>query len=200
MNMKKQTSHYPTEALFKGVKVLLTSLPSNEEKSELLRTLTETQSFLEKLRLLVETVPTLESSQELSEGLSRLDILADRANRDAGLRRLLGLRESTATRPKRIGSHGDAEERACKLEQELSQSKTSDIVAALEQSGEPLAVLAQLAARFGIRTRSKERKRELIKRIATHIENQRGYSLLRGDDSPSTVGAIPTGEAKMGGA
>ena len=180
-------SHYPTDTLFKGLKALLISLPSEEEKSELLRTLSESHSFLEELRLLVEAIPTIESSQELSVGLSRLDILVERAHRDAGLRRLLGLRDSTASKVKRTTTHEDAEARACRLEQELAQLETSDIVASLERSGEPLAVLTKLATRFGMRTRGKERKLELIKRIATHIENQRGYSLLRGEDSHSAV-------------
>ena len=181
--MPKRESNYPTDALFKGLKALLTSLPSEEEKSELLWTLSEAQGFLEELRSLVETVPTMESSRELSEGLSRLDILAERAGRDAGLRRLLGLRASTASRARKVMSPEDVESRVRKLEEEVSRPETSDVIALLEQSGDPLSVMTELAARMGMRTRSKERKADVIKRIATHIENQRGYRLLRGGDS-----------------
>ena len=181
--MTKRTSQYPTDAMFKGLKTLLTSLPSEEEKRELIQTLREAQSFLEELRQLVETVPTTESSRELSEGLSRLNILAERAYSDAGLRRLLGLRRSVASNTKRGVSPEDAESRARKLEQKLIDLETSDVADLLKRSGEPLSVLTKLATLLGMRTRSKERKADLIKRITTHIENQRGYSLLRNGKS-----------------
>ncbi len=186
--MTNRESHYSTDALFKGLKALLTSLPSEEEKSELLRTLNEAKDFLEELRLLVETVPTIESSRELSEGLSRLDILAAQARGDAGLRRLLGLRGSTTPGTRRSATRGDTEAQAARLKQALAKAEASDIVTSLEQSQEPLAVLTELAALLGMRTRSKERKSDLIRRIATHVENQRGYRLLRGEDSDLTDG------------
>lgn len=181
--MVTRGSLYPTDSLFKGIKALLTSLPSEEEKNELLRTLSETQAFLDELRSLVETVPTMESSRELSEGLSRLDVLAERARSDAGIRRLIGLRNSTGPRIKRAPAHGDIKAQAMILKQRLSESHTSDIEILLERSREPLPVFVELANLLGMRTRSKERKADLISRIATHIENQRGYKILRGEES-----------------
>ena len=177
--MNKRESHYSTEALFKGLKALLNSLPSEEEKTELIRTLNEAQSFLDEVRLLVEAVPTMESSRELSEGLSRLDILVERANRDTGLRKLLGLRGSTASGARRVPGPDDSDSRALNLKQELTQLDTSEVKTFLEQLREPLSVLTKLANLLGMRTRSKERKADLIQRMATHIENQRGYRLLR---------------------
>ena len=179
--MQNRDSHYSTDALFRGFRTLLTSLPSEEEKSELIRTLTEAQDFLGALRLLIEAIPTMESSQELSEGLSRLDILANRGRSDAGLRRLLGLKNPVPPGSRRALFREDVEARAHKLEQELAKMETPDLVVSLEQSREPLAVLIELANRLRIRARSKERRADLTKRIATHIANQRGYSLLRGD-------------------
>ena len=139
----------------KGMRALLTSLPSEEEKSELIRTLNEAQS---DFRLLVESIPTMESSQELAEGLSRLDILVE-PQRDAGLRRLMGLRDTSKPTAKKPASSMEAKERARALEQELAPLEASDIVAALERSREPLSVLTELAALLGMKTRSKERKR-----------------------------------------
>ena len=63
-------SYSPTESLFKGLKNLLVSLPSEEEKSELIRTLKNAKEFLEDLQSLVEAFPSIESSHGLSEGLS----------------------------------------------------------------------------------------------------------------------------------
>ena len=185
MTTKNRTARYPTDALMKGMRALLTSLPSDEEKDELIRTLNETQSFLEEFRLLVESIPTLESSQELAEGLSRLDILAERARRDGGLRRLMGLRDAGKPSAKRSMDPADIKVRARGLEQKLARMETPDIVSALERSGEPLSVLTELATHVGMKTRSKERKAELIGRIATHVSNWRGYRLLRGDDPDS---------------
>ena len=180
--MPTKESHYQADALFRGLRGLLNSLPSDEEKAELLRTLSDTQEFLDELRLLVEAIPTMESSGELSAGLSRLDVLADRARENTGLRRLLGLKTPTLSGSKGVMAPVDAAERARRLEQEFDQMETADVVASLEQSKEPLTVLVELANLLGMRTSGKERKADLKKRIATHIENWRGYRLLRGED------------------
>ncbi len=185
--MTTRPARYPTDALMKGMRTLLSSLPSEEEKSELIRTLKEAQSFLEDFRLLVESIPTMESSQELAEGLSRLDILAERARGDAGLRRLMGLRDTTKPTARRAAGSPEAKARARELEQELAHLEAPDIETVLQRSGEPVSVLTELAAHLGMKTRSKEPKPELIKRIATHISNWRGYRLLRGED-PDAVG------------
>ena len=175
---------YSMESMFRGLKGLLNSLPTEEEKCELLRNLTEAENFLEELRSLVEAIPTMESSRELSEGLSRLDILTARAYRDAGLRKLLGLRGPTAHRKKRTGASEDTNGRVSELEAKISHSETSEISDLLMR--ESVAVLKGVAGNSGIRTRSKERKQDLARRITTHIENQRGYTLLRGGDSQPT--------------
>ena len=190
MTTTNRTTRYPTDALMKGMRALLVSLPSEEEKSELIRTLNEAQSFLEEFRLLVESIPTMESSQELAEGLSRLDILAERAQRDAGLRRLMGFRNTGKPTAKRPAGSAAAEARGRELEQELALLEAPDIVASLERSGEPLSVLTELAAHLGMKTRSKERKAELIRRIATHISNWRGYRMLGGED-PDSIDGVP---------
>lgn len=184
--MTTHTVRYQTDTLMKGMRALLTSLPSEEEKNELIRTLKEAQSFLEDFRLLVESIPTMESSQELAEGLSRLDILAERAQRDAGLRRLMGLRDTTKPTAKRPADSQEAKMRAGELEQELARLEAPDIETVLQRSGEPLSVLTELAAHLGMKTRSKERKSELIRRIATHISNWRGYRLL-GVEDPNPI-------------
>ena len=180
-----RTSPYLTDHLFKGVRALLTSLPSEEEKSELLQTLRETAKFLEELQLLVEAFPTTESSQSLAQGLSRLDILADRAVNDAPLRKLMGIRSPQGYRGKGVNGTEDAKIRAEKLHKKLHDSTSADIMELIEKSKEPISVLTELAILLGLQTRSKERKAELIKRIATHITNQQGYRLLRGENSGS---------------
>ncbi len=177
----KSTSHYTTDSLFKGLRTLLASLPSEEEKAELLQTLRETIDFLQELQLLVEAFPTAESGQPLSQGLSRLDILADRAANDAPLRRMMGLRGQQGSRAKNVNGSGDAKHRAKRLAERLNDSESADVEELLRRSREPISVLTELAASLGLRTRSKELKTELINRIATHITNQRGYRLLRGD-------------------
>ena len=166
------------ESLFRGLKGLLHSLPTEAEKRELLQELKEAQEFLEELRLLVDAIPTMESSQELAVGLSRLDGLAERAHQDAPLRKLLGLRGSAVGKKRKAATPDDVTARVCQLEAAIAKSETSEVTALL--SRESLAVLKELAGNFGIRTPSKERKVDLANRINTHIENQRGYKLLRG--------------------
>lgn len=187
--MNPMTDHkppYQTDALLKGLKALLTSLPTEEEKRELLRVLSEAQGFIEEMQLLVEAFPTVESSRDLSEGLSRLNVLTQRAHNDRGIRKLLGLRGVAAdSKARRAADSAEVGERARELERQLHRQDSSDFVGLLEQSGEPLSVLTELAASLGMRTISRERKASLINRISTHVENQRGYSLLRGEGSVS---------------
>ncbi len=178
-----QSSPYSMEALFRGLRSLLNSLPTEEEKSELLRNLNEAESFLEELRSLVETIPTMESSRELSEGLSRLDILTERANRDAGLRKILGLRGPKSGRNGKTAGPADANGRVSELQEIIAHSDPSQVQDLLGR--ESLAVLKGVASHLGIRALSKERKLDVVKRIANHIENQRGYALLRGGDPQS---------------
>ena len=172
------------EALFKGLKGLLNSLPTEEEKLEFLRNLNEAENSLEELRSLVEAIPTMESSRELSAGLSRLDILTERAYRDAGLRKLLGLRGPKSDRNRKSVALGNTNGRVSELEGLIAQSETSKIPDLLRR--ESLAVLKGVAGHLGIRTLSKERKLDLVKRITTRVENQRGYALLRGGESQPT--------------
>ena len=184
-----RTSQYPTDALFKGIKTLLTSLPSEEEKGELIQTLRDTRNFLEELEQLVEAFPTIESSRGLSEGLARLDVLAGLSDRDTRLKRLMGFQVSQVDKAKSVNGSGDVGNRVKRLKESLKDSGNDGLVRVMETSGETISVLTELAASMGLRTRSKERKTDLIKRIATHLTNQRGYRMLRGE-GPDSKNAI----------
>jgi hypothetical protein len=179
----------PTNSLFKGIKALLVALPSEEEKNQLIQTLSEAKGFIEELQSLVEAFPTIESSRGLSEGLTRLDILAERANNDAPLRKLMGLKSTNLSKDKNVNGSGDVTERARKLKETLNDSGVSNVSDSIARSGESIPVLTELATSLGLRMRNKERKRDLIERIATHIENQRGYQILRGGALDSTASA-----------
>ena len=180
----------------KGLRTLLASLPSKEEKAQLIQTLHETRDFLEELRLLLEVFPTTDSSQGLEQSISRLDILADRATRNAPLRRLMGLKAPQKPRS-RNGMKGESiSSRAEQLEKTLAAAESSDVAALLERSGEPVAVITEVGASLGLRMRSKERKVELIQRIAAHITKQRGSRALRGGDLERAE-AKPTQRARQ---
>lgn len=189
-------THAPIDSLMKGLRTLLASLPSEEEKAQLIQTLRDTRDFLEELRLLLEAFPTTDSSQGLGQSISRLDILADRAARNAPLRRLMGLKGPQKPKSKNGAKGEDVSFRAAKLEEALVAAESSDVAALLERSGEPLSVLMVVGASLGLRIRSKERKVELTQRISAHIVNQRAYRALRGDD-PERVEVKPTHQARQ---
>ncbi len=182
----ERVNGYSVETLFKGLRNLLASLPSEEEQRELLQTLSETRDFLDEMKGLIEAFPTIESSRELSQGMSRLDILADRASNHGPLRKLMGLKGSNISRQKSVNGELDVLSRALKLEDLLKQADSSEVIGLLERSGEPVSVLIEVARHLGLRTRKKERKAELINRIESRITNQRGYDILRG--TPSHAG------------
>ena len=178
-----KSSEYSTEALFKAVRGLLNSLPTKAEKSELLEVLVETRRFLEELEHLVDSIPTMESSQELSQGISRLDALTAQAHQHTGLRRLLGLRGQSANVSRQALSETHINERVNHLQGIIANShEVSDVNIEDELAGESMVVLKQLASQLSVHVLSKERKSELARKIATHVRNQRGYARLRGND------------------
>ncbi len=183
-----RNSQYPIESFMKGLRGLIDSLPSEEEKAELIAVLRDARAFLAEVETLVEAFPTVESSADLAQSVSRLDVLANSAVNDAHLRKLMGLRSPQSGHSKPVNGAEDAKDRAAALERTLNDSSDSSVPDLLERSGEPMAVLTELAAALGLRTRSKERKADLIKRISTHVVNQRGYRLLRGESPPSANG------------
>lgn len=178
-----KSSEYSTEALFKAVRGLLNSLPTKAEKSEFLNVLAETRLFLEELELLVDSIPTMESSQELTQGISRLDALTAQAHQHTGLRRLLGLRGQPAIGSRQSISQTQINERVDHLQRVIANShQVSDGSIEDQLASEPIVVLKQLARQLSVHVLSKERKSELARKIATHVRNQRDYARLRGND------------------
>ena len=187
--MPNRESHYPTDALMRGLRTFLDSLPSEEEKTELLHTLKSAQDFLNDLAALVEAIPTMESSAELSVGLSRLYTLEEGARASNGLRRMIGMRSPASAQPARLATSGAVVERAVSLQQQLDKLDNDSV--------EPVSVLVELAKRLGMRANSKERKLDLAKRIATYVINNRDYRSLRGEDPITGLPLPRTPEARM---
>lgn len=180
----------PMSAFLRGLKGFVRSLPSEEERGELLRTLRSTRDFLDEIQRLVQEIPTLESSQELSHAMTRLDVLAAEARNNPGLSKVLGMPKTGAGRAKRQNGESEIADQAQRLGASVESMEKSEIERSLERSGESVAVLKSLAGRLGLRVRSTERRGELIQRIASHIENERSYRLLRGD-APESVSRPP---------
>ncbi len=195
--MPNRESHYPTDALMRGLRTFLDSLPSEEEKTELLHTLKSAQDFLNDLAALVEAIPTMESSAELSVGLSRLYTLEEGARASNGLRRMIGMRSPASAQPARLATSGAVVERAVSLQQQLDKLDNDGVRDLFEFSVEPVSVLVELAKRLGMRANSKERKLDLAKRIATYVINNRDYRSLRGEDPITGLPLPRTPEARM---
>ena len=156
----------------------------------MLRTLRSTRDFLDEIQRLVQEIPTLESSQELSHAMTRLDVLAAEARNNPGLSKVLGMPKTGAGRAKRQNGESEIADQAQRLGASVESMEKSEIERSLERSGESVAVLKSLAGRLGLRVRSTERRGELIQRIASHIENERSYRLLRGE-APESVSRPP---------
>ena len=100
---------------------------------------------MQDLQALIETIPTMESAQELSDGLSRLDVLAERAGTQVGLRRALGYRGSSFPKAPRRLSYDRINQRVRQLQNEIDGMETLQVIQTFEQSTEPLPVLIELA-------------------------------------------------------
>ena len=171
----------PLTGFLRGLKGFVRSLPSEEEREEVLRTLRGTRDLLDGVQRLVQDLPTLESSQELSHAMTRLDVLAAEARSNPGVSRMLGISKSGAAGGKRPKEDSDPTARVRSLWESVRTLEKSEIARSLERSGESVSVLKAFASNLGLRVRSSERRADLIQRIATHIENERNYRLLRGE-------------------
>ena len=168
----------PMTAFLRGLRGFVRSLPSDEERGEILRTLRNTRDFLNEVESLVLSIPTLETSDEMSGAISRLDLLASQA-RDHGLYRVLGIPKPRST--VKAATYSEARARAEELLKEIRPLRREEITKTLERSGAPVVVLRAVAGGLNLPLPSSAPKADLIRRIATHIENDRGYRLLRGD-------------------
>ena len=184
----------PMTTFLRGVRGFVRSLPSEEERAEILRTLRDTRNFLDEVERLVLSIPTLETSAEMSGAISRLDLFASKAW-DNGLHQVLGIPKPRSTM--KAANYSEARGRAEELLKEirpLGGLGREEIERSLERSGEPVRVLKAFAGNLGLRVRSSERRADLIQRIATHIENERNYRLLRGE-TPEAASRLPKAKA-----
>ena len=179
----------PLSTFLRGLRGFVRSLPSEEERAEILRTLRSTRDFLDEVESLVLSIPTLETSEEMSGAISRLDLLASQA-RDNGLYKVLGIPKPRSTM--KAANHSEVRVRS--LGESVRTLEKSEIGRSLERSGESVSVLKAFASSLGLRVRSSERRAELIQRIATHIENERNYRLLRGE-TPEAASRLPKAKA-----
>ena len=189
MTVLVSMSSDPMTTFLWGVRGFVRSLPSDEEGAEILRTLRDTRDFLNEVERLVSSIPTLETSAEMSGAISRLDLLASKA-RDNRLYRVLGIPKPRST----MKAANDSEVRVRSLGESVRTMEKSEIARSLERSGEPVRVLKAFASNLGLRVRSSERRADLIQRIATHIENERDYRLLRGE-TPEAASRLPKAKA-----
>lgn len=178
----------PITSFLRGIRAFVRSLPSDEEKEELLRTLRSARLFLDEVQSLVESLPTVETSRDLSHAMSRLDGLAARSRTSPGLARVLGMPKAPGTRVNGPQSEAAVRGRAERLEDEIRDLRRAEIVGVLERAGDRMVVLRALAAGLGLPVGSGERKGVLIERIASHIENERSYRMLRGEAPESAAG------------
>ena len=168
----------PMTKFLRGLRGFVRSLPTDDERAEILRTLRNTRDFLDEVEDLVKIFPTLESNQEMSQAISRLDLLAARA-RENGLDKVLGI-PKPRTKMK-AANEGEVRARAEELRKEIRPLGRAEITTTLERSGAPVVVLRAVADGLNLPLPSNGPKSDLIRRIATHIENDRSYRLLRGD-------------------
>ena len=87
-----------------------------------------------------------------------------------------------------------SEGRVRSLGESVRTMEKSEIERSLERSGESVKVLKAFASNLGLRVRSSKRRADLIQRIATHIENERNYRLLRGE-APEAASRLPKAKA-----
>ena len=120
--MATREAPYVTETFFRGLKGLLLSLPSEEEKAELIGTLMEAQKLLEELR---DTEARAAALEEELQAMATDDVVAslERSNESvavlAALARRLGMR---------VGSKGRKSDLAKRIATRIANQRSYDFL------------------------------------------------------------------------
>jgi|SRR5215813_4669627 len=169
---------------FKGLTTSLRefsqSLPTEAEKQELQRSLSEIITFLSDIQRSLAELPVQEHAAAMDDALRALDQFAERAKNNKTISALLGRPLPRPSRPK--SAPHSAEETAAgeRLLNELQSMPIDHMRAKLQDEiAVPMRSLQALAWKLSIRSARRIGRDVLVHQIASKISNYRGYEGLR---------------------
>ncbi len=167
-------------ALIRGLQTALGSLPSDQEKLQLLESLDRLRVFIDELRESVVKLPVAETQADTKAALEQLEQVYLKATSSPWLAATIGIapRKKSGTRP----LSGDEKQAGQRLAQKLAELPTDQVEAnLLDESQYPSRSLHAVAQAFGIRSTKGFSRESLAHQIAMKVANARGYRALRGE-------------------
>jgi hypothetical protein len=166
--------------LLRGLQAALESLPSEQEKQQLVASLDQLRAFIDELRESVVSIPTGEGMGDAKAALEKLEHVYVKAASSPWLAATIGIS------PKRKASarplSDQEKEEGGRLAQRLENLPTEQVEAKLiDEEQYPARQLRAVAQAFGIRSTKGYSRESLAHQIAMKIANARGYRALRGE-------------------
>jgi len=177
---KRSTSFFDAQKLVRSLGDVLDSLPSEEDRQQIISNLEHLIIFLSDLKSRLEAIPTQADSTLARVALDRLKALFEDAKANPALGATVGIRP-VERHQKASSITTDEIERARSTVARFDALPIGQIRDALEKMN--ARELQSVAAALGIRASQRAAREALSHQIATRITNTRGYRSLRDGES-----------------
>ena len=187
MKRKQSRSSAEMATFFDGMRKMLTSLPHEAEKEEILTSLDAILRFLTEARDRLAKLPDSETVSEVADAARTLESFLSKGDSDPLVRAILG--RGSPKRPRNGAAGGKHTEGADLNVRELQELSTQELQSKLNDAEAfPVARLRAIADRLGIGGLRNVDRVTLIGHITTRMSNLRGYRNLREGNSSEPAG------------
>ena len=182
----KNRNRFDATQFVTTTKALLSALPSDAERAELVQGLDNLIEFLTSLRSAIDSLPTSERIQNADLILEDLGRKLEQIEPNTSVGKILGLTsQQNSSTPKKsqtaVKIAPEEIESIKKLPVEEIRERLSDEVAY------PMPKLRGIALNLGIKNSTKTARATLVHEIAMKIANYRGYESLMGKNSTDGI-------------
>jgi hypothetical protein len=169
MQKRSRATFFEAEKFAKGLRELVDTLPTEQERNRIASELEVLIQFLTTLKSHLQGVPTQEDTLATRTAIDQLDSLFVRAKTNPFLASAFGIK-SKPPRPKSPAITPEDIERANSAISKFDRSTLETM---------SMRDLQAVAGAVGVRTSSRTTREALVQHVATKITNTRGYRSLR---------------------
>ncbi len=199
MAASRSTAKSGPVAFSRELRSILASVPTPDERRELLVSIQDLKAFLDELASYINALPDQATMDQATSALDRIEELADLAKSRRAVSRFFGDRSSARPRPIGTPRVKRSPERA---DLDLSQLRTMPLERVrtlLESDATPVGTIRRLARELALASPDKTPRQVLAQQIYKSIANRKGYESLGQpaiEASDVDIGQAPTrGEA-----
>jgi hypothetical protein len=176
MQKRSRATFFEAEKFAKGLRELVDTLPTEQERNRIASELEVLIQFLTTLKSHLQSVPTQQDTLATRAAIDQLESLFVRAKTNPILASAFGIK-SKLPRPKSPAITPEEIERANSAISKFDSLPIDQLRSSLETMS--MRDLQAVAGAVGVRTSSRTTKEALVQHVATKITNTRGYRSLR---------------------